>query len=32
MRRQRLTGALWTLKWFLTVCLLVLCIDLLYVL
>jgi integrating conjugative element membrane protein (TIGR03747 family) len=29
---RRLTGVLWTLKWFFIVCLLVLCVDLLYVL
>jgi integrating conjugative element membrane protein (TIGR03747 family) len=31
MTHRRLTGVLWTLKWFLAVCLLVLCVDLLYV-
>lgn len=32
MNGRRLTGMLWTLKWFFIVCLLVLCVDLLYVL
>lgn len=32
MIRTRLTGVLWTLKWFFIVCLLVLCVDMLYVL
>ena len=32
MNGRRLTGVLWTLKWFFIVCLLVLCVDLLYVL
>lgn len=32
MRHARLTGVLWTLKWFFVVCLLVLSVDLLYVL
>ncbi len=32
MRAKRLTGVLWTLKWFFIVCLLVLGVDMLYVL
>ena len=32
MRAKRLTGVLWTLKWFFIVCLLVLAVDMLYVL
>ena len=32
MRRGRLTGVLWALKWFFIVCLLVLSVDILYVL
>lgn len=32
MNRGRLMGVLWTLKWFFIVCLLVLCVDMLYVL
>lgn len=32
MNGRRLTGVLWALKWFFIVCLLVLCVDLLYVL